>query len=1132
MRSALRLRVVGAAIATVAVLVLFVPGADTALAVNPAADLTIESFAAPTNFSAKDNAGCLVTAGNIAPSCDAYDVTVTNVGSVPTDGSEIRLSDALPAGLEVARVSFFWTGSQSDLGEGLCTSTTGSARCRFPIALAPDATLKMSVYVTVEAGAPDVLMNRASVSGGGAAGASVEQRNTISSTSAAFGPSSFAFRIAGVNGAPDTQASDHPYELTTTIGLNNAFRPEVGPWGTSAQDVKDVVVDLPLGFVGSTLAAPECPLAQLSTQEECPADTIIGHIVTEPGANTAVDSPIYNMVPEHGFPAEFGYVDGIRGSHLFYARVVPTSAGYVLQTTNPDIPQVPLAHIEVTFYGDPAAKQEELALREGKVASALPHVPFFTDPSDCSGEPLVATIYMDSWQNPARFNADGTPVDLGESAWVKATSVSPPMTGCDALQFPAELLAQPTTHEADTPSGLEFGLKVPQSETVGVPATPTVKKIVVKFPEGFTVDPSAGDGLAACSEAQIGWLGGSHLNFSPAQPECPEASKIGSLELETPLIPHKLEGEMFLASQNENPFGATLAAYVVVNDPVTGVLVKIAGEVLPDPHTGQLTAVFDENPNLPFSDLRMHFFGGPRAEFATPESCSTFTTESELFPYSFPDSGLQTLASDSFGISEACPGGFSPSFTALSTNVQAGAFTPFVASFSRSDTDQELAGLTVTLPPGLVADLTGVPLCSDADAAAGSCPESTQVGTVLTSTGPGPNPLQVAGKAYLTGPYNGGPYGLAVVVPAVAGPFNFGTVVVRQSIRINPTTAQVTDVSDPFPTIIDGIPLRLRGVQLTLNRPGFSFNPTNCSKLGFTGSVSGTPLGAPTTLNGTVGYATQPGASSSFATPFQVTDCAGLGFAPKLSASISAQSSKAYGTNLTVRLAYPSAPFGSQANISRVKVDLPKQLPSRLTTLQQACTAAQFNSNPADCPSGSIVGHAVVHTPILPAPLEGPAYFVSHGGEEFPNLTIVLQGNGVTVKLVGDTFIDNKTGVTSSTFNTVPDVPVETFELTLPTGPYSALAADLPIKANYNFCGQTLAMPTAFYAQNGAEIHDSTPIAINGCKKSKQTRAQKLAAALKACHKKPKSKRAQCAATARKHYGTAKNANRRVRKTT
>ncbi|HEY2142274.1 MAG TPA: hypothetical protein VGG98_09480 [Solirubrobacteraceae bacterium] len=1075
--------------------------AGPAGAATPAPGLTVDSFATPTNFSSDHNSVCVSDL-----KCDAYHVTVTNAGSQSTEG-EISIDDTLPPGLTPQKISFAWSGLEGDLATSLCTMGT-PIHCSFPLALAPDATLKLIVDVTVSE-TPGSLTNTVAVSGGGSLEASTSKQNRIDPTPPAFGMSNFDFYIAGLDGANDAQAGDHPYEVTTTIGLANEFR-EIpsgngGPdeiHDSQVADLKDVVVDLPLGFTGSTLAAPTCTLAQLSG-DNCPPDTVVGHLLTEPNNQTSVDSPIWNLVPERGVPAEFGYVDGLHGSHVFYVSVVPTSAGYVLQVTNPDIPQVYMTHITATFFGNPAAKDE----------TRHPQIPFFTDPSDCSGGPLLASIHMDSWQKPGSYNADGTP-NFNDPNWVGAKSQSPSVTGCNSLRFTPEIVAQPTTKAADTPSGLDFEIKVPQTEDVNVLATPTMKKAVVTLPEGFTVDPSAGDGLGACTVAQIGWLGGTAKNFSPAQPSCPEASKIGSLELTTPLIPGVLTGEMFLASQEENPFHTLLAAYVVVHDPVTGVLIKIAGEFLPDPRTGRITAVFDENPQLPFSDLKLHFFGGPRAELATPQSCGTFTTNTELMPWSAPDSGPVGTPFDSFLIDESCSFGFSPSFTGGSTNLQAGAYTPFVASFSRSDTDQELAGLTLSLPPGLLANLTGMPLCSDTDANAGTCPASTQVGSVLTGVGPGPNPLFVSGKAYLTGPYNGGPYGLAVVVPAVAGPFNFGTVVVRQSIRIDPVDAHVTDVSDPFPTIIDGIPLRLRRVDVRLERSRFTFNPSSCSKLAFNGSISGSPLGAPRTLNGSVGYASQPGARSDFTTPFQVTNCATLGFKPQFKVSTQGKTSRKDGASLRAALTYPNAAFGSQANIKSVKVDLPKQLPSRLTTLQKACTAAQFNTNPAGCPAASLIGHATVHTPILPFPLTGPAIFVSHGGEAFPSLTMVLQGNGVTVDLTGSTFI-SKSGITSTTFRSVPDTPFSAFELTLPQGKYSALAA------NGNLCKSKLAMPTELLAQNGVKINQSTKIAVTGCPKIR-TAIGKLASALRACHKKHGTKRASCERTARRKFRTVK----------
>ncbi|MGA9286253.1 MAG: hypothetical protein WBV85_12515 [Solirubrobacteraceae bacterium] len=993
-------------------------------------------------------------------------MTVRNAGAQPTNGSTVTIADLLPPGLTVQKISLF-SPAIGDIDIGVLCSVS-SVQCEYPQAIQPDETLTMIVYVTVDnlsaSGVP--LTNKVTVSGGGAPSASDSSTNEIASSTPKFGVSKFDFAIDGLNGERDTQAGDHPYEVTTTIDLN-AWITDEGheSKATSVEDVRDVVVDLPLGFAGSTLAAPECTLTQLSGKA-CPADTVIGHLLTEPTSHTSINSPIWNLVPERGVPAEFGYIDLIGGSHVFYVRVVPTPQGYVLQATNPETPQIELAHIVASFYGDPAEHD----------GTGNAKIPFFTNPTGCEAGPLVASVHIDSWQNPGRFNADGTP-DFNDPAWAAATSESPAVTGCNSLQFTPELSTQPTTHTADSPSGLEFEMKLPQTEDAAVPATPALKRAEVVLPEGMTVDPSAGDGLQACSEAQIGWLGGSLHNFSPDPPECPEASKIGSLELATPLIPGTLNGALYIARQNENPFGSVLAAYVVVDDPITGVLIKLAGRFLPDPSTGRITAVFDENPQLPFSDLKLHFFGGPRAELTTPEGCGLFTTTSDLTPWSAPDSGPDSLPSDGFLVESGCVNGFAPAFTAGSTNLQAGAYTPFIASFSRSDTDQDMAGLSVSLPPGLLANLNGIPLCPDAQASAGTCSAASQVGTVTAGAGPGPNPLFVEGKAYLTGPYNGGPYGLSVVVPAIAGPFNFGNVVVRQSLRIDPIDAHVTDVSDPFPTILKptgadgntvGIPIHLRRVDVRMDRPGFTFNPTNCGKQQIGGSMSSTG-----------------GLSSTLATSFQVTNCATLGFKPAFSVSTNGKTSRATGASLHVKLAYPKTPFGSQANIKTVKVDLPKQLPSQLKTLQKACPDYTFNNNPAGCSAESRIGSATATTPIIPVPLTGPVYFVSHAGLKFPELVIVLSGYGTTVDLHAETFI-SKTGITSSTFRTIPDVPVGSFELTLPQGKYPALAAP-----DGKLCQDKLTMPTAFTAQNGATLKQNTPIVVTNCAKHRTKKTDK-----------------------------------------
>jgi hypothetical protein len=600
-------------------------------------------------------------------------------------------------------------------------------------------------------------------------------------------------------------------------------------------------------------------------------------------------------------------------------------------------------------------------------------------------------------------------------------------------------------------------------------AESNVRDTTVALPTGVALNPAAADGLMACSEAQVA------LSVD-VFPSCPEASKVGAVEIKTPLLPNALTGAAYLAAQDANPFGSLVALYIVAQDPVSGTLVKVAGEVKPDPVTGQLVSTFKDTPQLPFEDLSLHFFGGSRAPLSTPALCGGYRTEAAIAPWSGnataePSSEFQILSGPN-GSPCADPLPFSPSLTAGTTSIQAGGFSPFTMTMSRPDGSQNLQAVQLKMPPGLLGTLAGVKLCKEEQANAGTCGPESLIGHTTVSVGVGGNPYTVVGgEVFITEGYGGGPYGLSIVNPAKAGPYDLGKVVVRARIEVDPTTAALTvttDTSGPYkiPTILDGIPLQIQHVNVNIDRPGFTFNPTNCSPLQIMGNLM-----------------SSEGSSASVKVPFQITNCAVLAFKPKLTATTSGKTSRANGASLSVKLTYPAGPY--DANIAKVKVDLPKQLPSRLTTLQKACPAQTFEANPAACPAASIVGHATASTPVLPVSLSGPAYFVSHGGEAFPDLIIVLSGYGTTVHLVGSTFI-NKAGITSSTFKTIPDVPVGTFEMTLPQGKYSALAA------NGNLCtAKKLAMPTAFTAQNGAEIHTSTPILPAGCPKKKAHKAKR-----------------------------------------
>ncbi len=707
--------------------------------------------------------------------------------------------------------------------------------------------------------------------------------------------------------------------------------------------------------------------------------------------------------------------------------------------------------LDCTEFHETAASHPYEACGGGGVGGGVPAnenpVPYLVNPTQCTGEPLEANIVkVQSWE--------------GAEAEDQSAKVGP-FTGCEALKFHPTIAVTPEESQATTPTGYEVNLRVPQNEGGEGLATADLKDAVVKLPEGVVLSPSAATGLESCSEAEIG-LG----NENPV--ECPNASKLGEVSVITPALTGELKGFMYLGGPpsgliRKPPF----TAYLTFEG--HGVLVKIKGTVTPNPVTGQLTTVFDENPELPFSELKLQLNGGSRSTVANPHVCGEYHAESDFTPWTSPLEADVAQLSYPYEITDCPAPRFDPSFAASTLSNQAGGYSTMRVNFSREDADQELGGLTVTMPPGVSGNLAKVPLCPEPQAAEGTCPESSQIGEVTAGAGPGPEPVFIkGGKVFLTGPYDGAPFGLSIDVSEKAGPLDLGIgacdcEVVRATVNINPLTAQITVSNGALPTGKDGIPFQVKSVDVDINRPEFVFNPTNCEPMTVTGTLS--------SVKDTL---------AQVSSRFQATNCAALGFKPTFSVSTSGKTSRTDGASLSAKLTYPnvgghSVLAGGYANIAKVKVELPKQLPSRLSTLQKACTEAVFAANPANCPAASRIGEGKAVTPIFPVPLEGPAFFVSNGSAKFPELIIVLQGEGVTIDLHGETFI-SKTGITSSTFATVPDVPVGTFELRLPEGPQSALAA------NGNLCTSKLVMPTTFTAQTGQVIQQSTPIAVTGCK--------------------------------------------------
>jgi hypothetical protein len=933
-------------------------------------------------------------------------------------------------------------------------------------------------------GPASVGANHVTVSGGGAPGtATASTPVSISSDTLSFGLNEFNGWFSNADGTIDTQAGSHPYSMTFGFNLNSVeHRPAGG-------GLRDVQRKLPPGVIGDPHAVPQCPRQQFLTALTggCPPDTQVG--VDYPGIDPEAEEAwgdfelrfaVYNLVPPPGVPAEFGFT--AEGSNILIDAEVRSGGDYGITGALHNLAYNPVFNT-ITFWGVPADETHNrercgiinttFAVTCGwKPGASIPK-PLLTVPTACEGAPKV-DLSVDSWDSGLGTSQ--------ESMLLQSPTGRPlGFEGCEHLPFGPSLSVSPDTSFADTPAGLTVDVKVPQeglSVASGV-STADIKNTTVTLPEGVVINPGQAAGLGACGPAEDALTTDAERaegkeDKGPAH--CPSSSRVGVDEIETPLLAKPLKGAVYVMPSNPPHL------QLLVTAEGEGVFLKLVGDVNLDEKTGRLVTTFADTPGLPFTDFKLSFSGGAQAALSTPLQCGTYNTTSDFTPWSSP-LGADAFPSSNFAIpagtgGAACPPSplpFTPSMIAGSTTDQAGGFTDFSLLLTRPDDQQRIQSLQFKTPEGLLGMISRVPLCPQQQANEGTCSSASQIGHTVVEAGPGPYPLvvpqpgQPPAPIYLTEGYRGAPYGLSIVVPLHVGPFTLQTQIVRARIEVDPITTQLTITTDPFPTIVDGIPADLRAINAVIDRPGFMFNPTGCSPRAFYGTAYGVE-----------------GAQASIGSHFQMGSCQALKFRPDFKVSTSGRTSRANGASLGVRIVYPVGNLGanqasSQSNIERVKVELPKRLPSRLTTLQKACTAAQFDANPAGCPAASVVGHATAVTPVLPVPLTGPAYFVSNGSEAFPNLIIVLQGYGVTVHLIGDTFI-SKAGITSSTFKQVPDVPIQSFELTLPQGPFSALAA------NGNLCKAKLKMPTDFVAQNGAVLDQSTPIAVTGCHKARKAR--------------------------------------------
>jgi hypothetical protein len=1054
-------------------------------------------------------------------------VTVSNLGDAAASGESVPIviADELPAGVEAKSIKGF-AGERGGVGSrGPVDCVLASLTCTFSGTLPPYRAIEVVINVVVrEPGVPVVSTSEATVTGGGARAASGKQRMEVGGESLHFGLEDYELEPEEEGGGASQQAGAHPFQLTTTLTLDQAGQPsesEAEELPHPVQLPKDVRLKWPPGLIGNPTAVPRCPLGEfLSSFAEdtegvsaCPAQTVVGvaRVLVNAATSGLVDPvvPLFNLEPAPGEPARFGF--RVLTTPVVIDASVRTGGDYGVTVSSSNIAQtVGFISSEVTVWGVPDDPRHDNSRGYGCLAESLeishklpcdppegerPR-PFLSSSTACDGA-LGTTAEVDSWEHPGSFEAP-------------LSGALPALDGCNRLQFHPSIVLTPEQTSAGTPTGLTADVHVPQeqSEDPNGLTGAEPRDLTVTLPEGLAVNPASGEGLQACSEGLAGYTGSHELESEPGPPVatftptlpsaselepgqnfCPNASKVGTAKIKTPLLPNPIEGGVYVATQNENPFGSLLAIYVLAEDPVSGVTVKLTGQVHLS-ETGQIVTTFENTPQAPFEDAELHFFGGERASLATPAHCGDYEATASFTSWSSaePVGSSSTFALSSGPNGAPCPGAslpFSPSFTGGTTTITAGSFTSLTTAIGREDDQQDLQSVQIRTPNGLSGLLTGVELCPEAQANAGTCGPESLIGETTVAAGVGSEPVTVkGGKIYLTEHYAGAPFGLSLVEPVKAGPFDLehdtsnpaqdpacDCFVTRARVEVDPRTSELTVTTDTsgahaIPRVIDGVPIEIKRVSATINRPHFTFNPTSCDPLSIAGTLTGFE-----------------GADQPLSTPFQLTNCAALKFAPKFTLSTAGHGSKANGTSLVAKMSFPKNAIGSEAWLGEVKLDLPKQLPARNSTLQQACLAGTFETDRPACPKASIIGHATVHTPVLPVPLEGPVYFVSYGAAKFPEAVFVLEGYGITVEQHSETFIDKKTGITSATFRTIPDVPIESLEVVVPQGPFSELGVFLPEKDHYDLCGHKLTAPTLLKAANGLVIHQNTNVTVTGCPK-------------------------------------------------
>jgi hypothetical protein len=1022
---------------------------------------SIQSIAAPTNFEPGDESGR-----------DNYTVFVTNSGGAPTEEVEgtgehvpITIVDTLPAGLAVDGVQIFLGAAGS--GFPACkvdeAGTAAIVSCEVtdalepktkPALLAPGSEIVLKISVKVPPSVTGDLTNRVEVEGGGAQAMSEAVGNEASAADPPPGFEYFTTELTGPDGLPVTAADSHPYNYVTSFAANTvATEPGANGAGvTAGGNLQEVEVALPPGLAANPTVIGRCTAQQFMTLHvppgggfvnECPAESMVGlasvqQLEGEGGPGLTV---IYNLVPPKGMPAQLGFQ--VLGLPVYINTRLRSDGDYGVTAYLKSVTEAQrISASRITIWGTPWDASHDWLRGEHIQAPALPFVRL---PSSCTN-PLLSTFSFETWTRPPA------------TATASFTDAAP--TNCAAPPFGPTIEAKPTTDRADSPAGLHFDLHLPQAENEDPEGLgeADLREARVTLPDGLVVNPSSAGGKQSCTPAQVGLAtapGATPAHFDLAPVTCPDASKLGTVEAVAPAIDHPLKGAAYLAAQEDNPFDSLIAFYIVLEDPQTGIVVKLPARVTLDPLTGRLTTTVSESPQVPLEDFRFDFFDGPRAPLRTPMGCGTYTTQTAMTPWTAPE-GAKAFPASSFDVTGGphgpCPSGaLDPRLSAGLAATQAGAYSPFSTRLTREDATGEFAGLTVEPPAGLTARLAGVPYCPEAaiDQARGrerpgggaeenahpSCPGASQVGTVTAGAGAGPSPFFVGGRVYLAGPYKGAPISLVAVIPALAGPFDLGTVVDRVAVYVDPRSTQVRAVADPLPTIVSGIPVDTRDLRVNLDRPDFTLAPTGCEPKAVGAGVTGAS-----------------GQGATVSERFQVTGCGALKFRPHLKLTLKGKTRRTGHPAVRATLTFPK---GAQANTARAQVSLPHSEFLDQGNLNKVCTQPELNSQ--SCPRTSIYGHAKAWSPLLEKPLQGPVYLGVGFGYKLPALVAELDGQ-IRVLLVGKVDTGRNKGI-RNTFQMVPDAPVSRFELTLKGGPKYGLlenSEDIcrkPQKASVRFVG-------------------------------------------------------------------------------